>query len=131
MLISTNGNNDIIDISDLVQAEIEKSGKKEGVCFLFVPHSTCALTAIEFEPGVVKDLKNTLERIFPSNIDYQHNKARGDGNAQSHLRGAFLKPDLIVPFKDGKLQLGTWQQIVLIDFDVRPRKRNIIIKIKD
>lgn len=129
--ISTKGNNDVINITDLVQAEIRKSGKKEGFCFLFVPHSTCGLTTIEFEPGVVDDLKEVLEKIIPTRPDYKHNQAWGDGNAQAHLRAAFLKPDLVIPFENGQLQLGTWQQIVLIDFDVRPRTRNIIIKIKD
>ena len=129
--ISTKGNNDIIDITALVQAEISKSRKKDGICFLFVPHSTCALTTIEFEPGVVGDLKQTMEELVPTKPDYQHNQAWGDGNAQAHLRAALVKPDLAVPFEEGELQLGAWQQIVLIDFDVRPRQRKVIIKIKD
>jgi len=127
--LSTKGNNDIIDITDKVSDLVKKSGAKEGICLVFVAHSTCALTTIEYEEGVIKDLKRALENIAPMNKDYEHCKRWGDCNGYAHVRAALMKPCLSIPIEDRKLILGQWQQIVLIDFDNRPREREMIVKI--
>jgi secondary thiamine-phosphate synthase enzyme len=127
--ISTQGLNDIIDITPLVGKIVKEAAVKEGVAVIFAPGSTCAITAIEYEPGLIDDLKIALEKIAPQNAKYSHNSAWGDGNGYAHIRSAFLKPSLAVPVEGGKLVLGAWQQIVFIDFDNRPREREIIVKI--
>jgi len=127
--ISTKGFNDIINITDIVSEIVGKSNIRDGICLVFVAHSTCAITAIEYEEGAIKDLKRVLEIIVPMNEDYEHCKKWGDCNGYAHIRAALMKPCLAVPIEDGKLVLGQWQQIVLIDFDNRPRKREIIVKI--
>jgi len=127
--ISTKGFNDIIDISDRVSEIVGKSDVRDGICLVFVAHSTCAITAIEYEEGAIKDLKRALEIIAPMNENYEHCKKWGDCNGYAHIRAALMKPCLVIPIEDGKLVLGQWQQIVLIDFDNRPRKREIIVKI--
>jgi len=127
--INTQGHYDFIDITDRVQAIVEKSKIKEGIAIIFVPGSTAALTTMEYEEGVISDLKMVLEKIAPENADYQHHKKWGDRNGAAHIKSALIGTDLVVPIEEGKLQLGTWQQIVLIDFDERPREREIIVKI--
>lgn len=127
--IATKGFTDIIDITPQVEKELEKSEVKEGICLVFVAHSTCALSTIEYEEGAIKDLKRALEVIAPMNEDYEHCKKWGDCNGYAHVRAALMKPCLAVPIENGKLVLGTWQQLVLIDFDNRPREREIIVKI--
>lgn len=128
---STKGFNDIINITDAVQDALhtalgqQTSGPSAGVAHLFVSGSTAALTTIEYEPGALADLTRALEQIAPVAGHYAHNEAWGDGNGYAHLRAALLKPDLCVPFECGKLLLGTWQQIILIDFDNRPRERTV------
>jgi secondary thiamine-phosphate synthase enzyme len=92
---------------------------------LFISGSTAALTTIEYESGVVNDLSAAIDRLFPQNIPYEHDRRWGDGNGYAHVRAAFLKPSLTIPLEDGRLELGTWQQIVLLDFDNRPRRRRI------
>ena len=126
--VSTKGFTDVIDITSKVEKEVEKSKVKEGVCLVFVAHSTCALTTIEYEEGAIKDLKRALEIVVPMNANYEHCKKWGDCNGYAHIRAALMKPCLIIPVEDGKLILGTWQQIVLIDFDNRPREREIMVK---
>jgi len=126
--ISTKGFNEVIDITGRVEEEVKKSGVKDGICFVFVAHSTCALTTIEYEEGVINDLKRILEKIAPMTEDYEHCKKWGDCNGYAHVRAALMKPDLVIPVEDGKLVLGQWQQLVLIDFDNRPRTREIIVK---
>lgn len=108
---------------------VEKSKVKEGVVSLFVSGSTAALTTIEYEDGIIEDLKNVLEKIAPEEADYKHHQRWSDHNGAAHIRAALMKPDLCVPIENGKMILGTWQQIVLIDFDEKPRKREIIVKI--
>lgn len=127
--ISTKGLNDIIDITPMIGKEIEKSGAQEGICLVFVAHSTCAITTIEYEEGTIKDLRRALEGIAPMNENYEHCKKWGDCNGYAHVRAALMKPSLAIPVENGKLVLGRWQQVVLIDFDNRPRQREIILKI--
>jgi len=127
--ISTRGFNDVIDITPRLEKELEKSGIKEGVCLVFVAHSTCAVTTIEYEEGAIKDLKRALEAIAPMNENYEHCKKWGDCNGYAHVRAALIGPSLVIPIEKGRLTLGQWQQVVLIDFDNRPREREIIVKI--
>ena len=127
--ISTKGFNDIINITSQVEKEVEKSQIKEGICLVFVAHATCALTIIEYEEGVIKDLKRAFEIIAPMNEDYEHCKKWGDCNGYAHVRASLMKPSLTIPVEEGKLVLGQWQSLVLIDFDNRPREREVIIKV--
>ncbi|OFW44691.1 MAG: secondary thiamine-phosphate synthase enzyme [Acidobacteria bacterium RIFCSPLOWO2_12_FULL_60_22] len=128
---STQGFNEILDITPEVRKAIGKAGVREGVAHLFVAGSTAALTTIEYEPGALADLKRALDQIAPMNAEYAHNEAWGDGNGYAHLRAALLKPDLCIPIQDGKLVLGTWQQVVLMDFDNRPRQRKILLTVTE
>ncbi len=125
--ISTKGFNQIIDITPQGQKALQGNTVEEGVVHLFVEGSTAALTTIEYERGALADLQRALEQIAPMDAEYAHNEAWGDGNGYAHLRAALLKPDLCVPIRGGKLALGTWQQIVLIDFDNRPRERHVLL----
>ena len=127
--LKTTGQTDIIDISREVQKGVLQSGIEDGSIMLFISGSTAALTTIEYESGVVNDLRKAIERIAPRNIPYEHDRKWGDGNGYSHVRAALVGPSLHIPLLDGKLSLGTWQQIVLLDFDNRPRKRQIIVQL--
>ena len=124
---STQGFNHILDITPEVGQAVRDAGLRQGVAHPFVAGSTAALTTIEFEPGALDDLKRALDQIAPIHGHYAHNEAWGDGNGYAHLRAALLKPDLCIPVVDGRLALGTWQQIVLMDFDNRPRKRKVLL----
>jgi secondary thiamine-phosphate synthase enzyme len=104
---------------------VNNAGLAHGLVHLFIPGSTAALTTIEYEAGVVNDLRAAIERLFPQNLPYEHDRRWGDGNGYAHVRAAFFKPSLTIPLADGHLELGTWQQIVLLDFDNRPRRRRI------
>lgn len=127
--ILTNGFNDIIDITRKISEIVEKSKVKDGLCLVFCPGSTVGITTIENEPELLKDFKEFLEKIIPSDREYRHDNVWGEKNGFSHIRSALIKPFLTVPIEEGKLNLGTWQQIILIDFDNRPREREIIVKI--
>jgi len=127
--VSTRGNTDIIDITKEASSLLGQSGIQNGTVTLFVPGSTAGLTTIEYEPGLIKDLPETFEEIAPSEKRYHHDDTWGDGNGYSHVRAALLGPSLTVPFVRGRLTLGTWQQIVFIDFDNRSRQRHIIVQI--
>ncbi len=127
--VSTRGNTDVIDITDQVGEAVFKSGLKDGVVTVFCPSSTSALTTIEYEPGCVSDLRRLFDEIIPQNRDYAHEAAWGDGNGHSHMRAALLGPSLSVPFVGGRLTLGTWQQIIYMDFDVRPRRRELVVQV--
>ena len=127
--LSTKGLGDIIDITDRIDSVIRHSKIENGLVTVFCPGSTGAITAIEYESGVLRDLQKTIERIAPSNIPYEHDKRWGDGNGFSHVRAALMKPSLTIPLIEGKLTLGTWQQIIFIDFDNRSRERNILIHV--
>ena len=125
----TQGYCDIIDITAKVQDQIQKEKIQKGLATLFVSGSTAALTTIEYEPGLVKDMKELLERFIPSNKKYHHDDRWGDDNGFSHLRSSLFGPSLQIPIEGGRLLLGTWQQIVLLDFDNRPRTREIVVQI--
>jgi len=127
--LSTKGLCDIINITPQVLSIVKKSSVVDGLVTVFCPGSTGAITTIEYESGVLEDLKNALERIAPSNIPYRHDLRWGDGNGFSHVRAALMKPSLSVPLMSGKLTLGTWQQIVFIDFDNRNRNREIVVQV--
>jgi len=127
--ISTKGFSDIIDITDKVAEGVKKAKVNEGICVISCPGSTAGLTTMEYEPGLIEDLKRVLERLAPMSEDYEHCKKWEDCNGFSHVRSALLKPFLTIPIENEKLILGTWQNVVLIDFDNRPRNREIIIKI--
>ncbi|MBW1972716.1 MAG: YjbQ family protein [Spirochaetes bacterium] len=120
---------DIIDITNYIETIVTNNNVRDGYALIFVPGSTGALTTIEYESGVLNDLKKAIERIVPDDIPYEHDLRWGDGNGFSHVRAALLGPSLNIPIKSGKLLRGTWQQIVFIDFDNRPREREIIVQI--
>jgi len=127
--LQTQGNADTHDITDAVSRAIAESGLRAGTATLFCPGSTSGLTTIEFEPGAVADLQQVFDGVAPPDRYYRHNERWHDGNGHSHVRAALLGPSLSVPFVDGRLTLGTWQQIVYMDFDVRPRHRDIVVQI--
>ena len=127
--LSTKGNTEIFDITQDVQQKINSSGFSEGNVLVFVSGSTAGVTTIEFEPGLRKDYPAFFEKVIPSNISYMHDETWHDGNGHSHVRAALQGASLTIPFKNSILLLGTWQQIVCIDFDNRPRERNITVQI--
>jgi secondary thiamine-phosphate synthase enzyme len=127
--ISTKGFSDVHDITEKVKTIVKKSEFQDGLVTVFVSGSTAGITTIEFESGAVQDLQQAIERIAPQNIHYAHDARWGDGNGFAHVRAALLGPSLTVPFSNGKLQLGTWQQIVLIDFDNRARRRELVVQV--
>ena len=127
--LSTKGFSDTIDITGKVEKIVQLSGIKNGLVTVFCKGSTGSITTIEYESGVIKDLQRVLEKIVPSNIPYEHDKRWGDGNGFSHVRAALMKPSLSVPLFEHQLILGTWQQIVFMDFDNRNRQREIIVHI--
>jgi len=127
--IKSKGENDIIDLSDKISEKITESGISNGIITVFVTGSTGALTTIEYESGLLKDFPEMLSRIAPEEIDYEHEKRWHDGNARSHVKASLIGPSLTIPFKDGSLLLGTWQQIVFVELDTRGRNRNLILQI--
>jgi secondary thiamine-phosphate synthase enzyme len=127
--LQSKGNCDIIDITSQVVKDVEESEINSGIVTLFIVGSTAGITTIEYEPNLVSDFKNMWDRVIPQNIPYEHNKTWGDGNGHSHVRASTLGASLVIPFVNKRLTLGTWQQIVFIDFDNRPRSRKITIQI--
>lgn len=127
--LDTKGFSDVIDITSKTASILHSSGVKNGLLTVFVIGSTASVTTIEYEGGVVEDLKEAIERLAPKDIPYRHDRAWGDGNGFSHVRASLLKPGLTIPVVNGVLTLGTWQQIVLIDFDNRPRRRRIAVQV--
>ncbi|MGA1826264.1 MAG: secondary thiamine-phosphate synthase enzyme YjbQ [bacterium] len=127
--LSTKGYTDIIDITEQVNEAVKISGVTDGFTVVFIPGSTGAITTIEYESGALEDLKEAIERLAPQSLSYHHDKRWHDGNGFSHVRAAILGPSVTIPITHGSLHLGTWQQIVLIDMDNRPRDREIIVKI--
>jgi secondary thiamine-phosphate synthase enzyme len=127
--IHTRGEGDILDITSAVAEAVVETKLKNGIVTVFVPGSTGALTTIEYEPGLLKDFPNLLERVAPKNLAYEHEKRWHDGNGHSHVRASLIGPGLTVPFSNGRLTLGTWQQIIFMELDVRSRARNLILQI--
>jgi secondary thiamine-phosphate synthase enzyme len=126
---TTRGNGQAVDITDQVAGKIARSELDAGAVTIFTPSATSALTTIEYESGAIADLQTLFDRLVPEELEYRHNLRWGDGNGHSHVRAALLGPSLTVPFVDKKLTLGTWQQIVFLDFDVRPHDRSLVLQI--
>lgn len=126
---STDGDGDVIDLTEGVESVLESSGVEDGMVSVFVPGSTAAVTAMEHEPGGVRDLREALERLVPAQGDYEHNRLNNDTNSHAHIRAALVGPSETVPVRDGGLALGTWQQLVLVDFDDRPRQRTVVVQV--
>jgi len=126
---STSAGTDIHDLSPELEAFVANSRITDGWVLLFVPGSTAALTTIEYETGAVNDFKRAIERLAPEAAEYEHNLRWGDGNGYSHVRAALLGPSLVLPLADGQIQTGTWQQVILCDFDNRPRQRRILLQV--
>ena len=127
--LQTKGHCDIIDITPQVKQQVVETGINNGTATLFVAGSTAGISTIEFESGLLSDFQSMWEQTIPKNIPYNHDRRWGDGNGYSHVRASLLGASLVIPFNDKKLTLGTWQQIVLVDFDNRPRSRQIILQI--
>jgi len=127
--IRTKGHNECTDLTERVQRAIKEAGITQGLATIFVPGSTAGVTTIEYEPGLVGDFQEALQRLFPEDLRYRHHDAPGEDNGFAHLRSSFIGPSLTVPIVDGRLQLGTWQQIILVDFDIRARQRSVLIQL--
>ena len=125
----TGGDCDIIDITPQVARQVADSGISSGTVTVFVPGSTAGVTTIEYESGLVADLKKMWQRLVPRDISYDHDRRWGDGNGHSHVRASMLGSSLVVPFSERRLTLGTWQQIIMVDFDNRPRSRQLVLQI--
>jgi secondary thiamine-phosphate synthase enzyme len=129
ILLNTRGNADVHDITPQAEDAVRRSGLSQGVLTIFCPSATSALTTIEFEPGAVSDLRRLLDEIIDPERHYDHNARWGDGNGHAHVRAALLGPSLTIPFVDGQLTLGTWQQIIYLDFDNRARHRELVAQL--
>ncbi len=125
----TKGNNDIIDLTDRLRDCIGSSNVREGLVHVFAPGSTMGLTTVEYESGLLTDLNEAFEHLAPSSKTYAHNQRWGDGNGHSHVRSSLLGSSLSVPITEGQMVLGTWQQVILVDFDNRPRQRDIVVQV--
>ena len=129
LLVESQGSCDIIDLTPRLSQDLSNSNLTTGTATVFVTGSTAGLTTIEYEPGLIQDIKEAWERLVPQDLFYKHNERWGDDNGHSHIRVALLGPSVTIPFVDKTLALGTWQQIVLVDFDVRPRSREIVVQL--
>ena len=127
--IDSKGENDIVDITEKTSKAVEETKLKNGIVTVFVPGSTAALTTIEYEQGLKDDFCRMLSRIAPKEVKYEHEKRWHDGNGHSHIRASLIGPSLTIPFKEGSLILGMWQQIVFLEMDIRQRKRDIVLQI--
>ena len=127
--LSTHGNADMLDITAMVAERVRESALEAGIVTIFCPSSTSGLTTIEYESGCLSDLRRLFDEIIPRESDYAHNARWGDGNGHSHVRAALLKASLTVPFVKGRLTLGTWQQIIFVDFDNRARQRELVVQV--
>ncbi len=126
--IKTQGNTDIINITLQIERSLTESSLNHGTVTVFSAHTTCAITIIEYEPGLIDDFKNVWEQIVPKDVQYEHDKRWNDGNGYAHVRASILGFSVTIPFTDHKMMLGTWQQVVLVDFDNRPRDRQIVLQ---
>ncbi|MGI0011180.1 MAG: secondary thiamine-phosphate synthase enzyme YjbQ [Nitrosopumilaceae archaeon] len=129
ILVKSKGEGDMIDFTEQTSDAISESNLKDGIVTVFVLGSTASVTTIEYEPGLRKDFPQMLSRIIPSDKEYEHEKMWYDGNGHSHVRASLVGPSITIPFKDGKMMLGTWQQIVLVEMDIRQRDRKIVLQI--
>ena len=127
--IRSKGENDMIDLTDQISEFVRDSGISNGIGTIFVSGSTGSITTIEFEPGLIKDFPEMLSRMAPKNLDYGHEQMWHDGNGHSHVKASLMGPSLTVPFSNGELLLGTWQQIVFLELDTRARTRNLVLQI--
>ena len=127
--LRTAGDGDTIDLTEGVERIVAQSGVRDGLVSVFVPGSTAAVTTMEFERGGIHDLKAAMDRLIPAEGDYEHNRLNRDTNSHAHMRAAIVGPSDTVPLKDGTLRLGIWQQIVLLDFDDRPRERTVVVTV--
>jgi secondary thiamine-phosphate synthase enzyme len=127
--LHTAGDGDTIDLTEGVERVVAQSGAGEGTVTVFVPGSTAAITTLEYERGGVHDLGALLDRLIPAAGDYEHNRLNNDSNSHAHMRAAIVGPSATIPLKDGKLRLGIWQQVVLLDFDDRPRQRTVAVTV--
>lgn len=129
LTLTTRGNTDVHDLTDDLNRLVQESGLTSGLLTVFCPSSTSGVTTVEYEPGAVSDLKRMFEELVPANRPYAHNATWDDGNGHSHMRAALLGPSLTVPFVKRRLMLGTWQQVIYVDFDIRPRRRELVVQI--
>lgn len=127
--LATKAEGDVVDITEMVQRAVAESGLAAGVATVFVLGSTAAVTTVEYEPGLTKDLPRALERMAPRDIPYEHQKAYHDGNGMSHVKASIVGPSLSLPFEGGRLTLGTWQQVVFLELDIRPRQREVVVQL--
>lgn len=127
--LRTQGNTDIHDVTNQIANAVSKSGLTAGLATVFCPSSTSGLTTIEYESGALSDLRRLFDEIVPADREYAHNERWHDGNGHSHVRAALLGPSLTIPFVDGQLTLGTWQQVIYVDFDNRPRQRELVLQL--
>jgi secondary thiamine-phosphate synthase enzyme len=125
----TEGDGDVVDLTAGVQSVVTQSGVETGAASVFVPGSTAAVTLLEYEPGGVHDLRAALDRLVPKQGDYEHNRLNHDTNSHAHIRAAIVGPSETIPVTGGRLQTGTWQQVVLVDFDDRPRRRTVVVQV--
>ena len=129
LTLETQGDGDVLDLTSYAQKAIANHGLRDGLCTVFVAHSTCGMTTIECEPGCNADIITVLERVAPQDDVWQHNERNSDTNGHSHARAALLGPSVTLPFSNSELQVGTWQRVVMIDFDDRPRSRKVVIQL--
>lgn len=127
--LKTRAEDDIVDVTAEVQRVVSESGVENGTALVFVVGSTAAVTTVEHEPGLVADLRSAMDRLYPKGEDYEHHRRWGDGNGHSHVRASLVGPSVTVPVVDGRLALGTWQQLVFMEFDVKPRSREVLVQV--
>jgi secondary thiamine-phosphate synthase enzyme len=127
--LETQGDGEVLDLTANAQKALDNAGFRDGLCTVFVKHSTCGMTVIECEPGCNADLNNVLEQIAPQDAPWKHNELNADSNGHSHARAGVVGPSVTIPFAGGELMLGTWQRIVCVDFDDRPRSRRVVIQL--
>jgi secondary thiamine-phosphate synthase enzyme len=127
--INTKGNGDFTNITNQLLSSLDNVGLHNGIMTIFISGSTAGITTFEYEPGLIRDLKEFYDKVAPSNIHYHHDDTWGDANGFSHVRATVTGPSLVIPFENGRLLLGTWQQVVLVEFDNRPRKRDVVMQI--
>jgi secondary thiamine-phosphate synthase enzyme len=127
--LDTQGDGDMLDVTPYAQKVIDNAGLADGLCTVFVAHSTCGMTTIEHEPGCNTDLNAVLEGVAPQDRSWEHNARNADTNGHSHVRAALIGPSVTIPFRAGALQVGVWQKVVCIDFDDRPRSRKVVVQL--